>query len=149
PVVGTAAAAAGSNAHPLDAARVEEAVLAFWDAHPQGVLGARVGYFDKGDEIGDHLCIAVSVAPDHWTAFESTGQREFQGVPIRYLPADVYEQIQALPSVESVDSIAYDDDARTSAEFSFETVSETMDVLMHVGPEYSWEVLEQFLKDVQ
>lgn len=149
PVVGTAAPTATSDVRPLDAARVEEAVMVFWDARPQGVLAARVGYFDEGDEIGDRPCIAVSVALDRWAAFESTGPHEFQGAPIRYLPADADEQIQALPSVESVDSIAYDDDARTSEKFSFETVSEPMDVLIHVGPEYSWDVLEQFLKEAQ
>ena len=35
----------------------------FWDQRPEGVLAARVGYFDEGDAIGDMPCIAASVKP--------------------------------------------------------------------------------------
>ena len=133
----------------VDVARVEEALLNYWDNRPEGVLAARVGYLDEGDAIGDLPCIAASVRPSLWAAFDSGGPHSYQGVPVRYLPADVDEQIQSLPSVESVDSIAYDDDARTATRFSFAPVDEQMDVTLHVGPEYSWEVLEGFLKDAQ
>src|SRR5262249_15557777 len=72
----------------VDSERLEEAVRAFWDARPDGVIAARVGYFDDGDRIGDQPCIAVSVAPNLWAAFEATGARQFQNFPTRYLPAD-------------------------------------------------------------
>jgi hypothetical protein len=125
--------------------KVEQAVLAYWDSRPKGILAARVGYFDDGDRIGDQPCIAASVMQDQWPTFEATGQREFQGVPIRYFLADVDEQLSSHPALESVDSIAYDDDARTGAEFSFTPVNESMDITLHVGPEYSWDQLKGFL----
>jgi hypothetical protein len=113
------------------------------------VLAARVGYFDEGDWIGDRPCIAASVAPSRWPEFEETGPREFRGTPIRYLPADVDEQIAALPALEAVDTIAYDDNDRKSREFSFSPVDEEMEVMLCVGPEYSWDVLRKFLGKAQ
>jgi hypothetical protein len=133
------------NQNTLDIARVEAAVRKFWRDRPDGVVAARVGYFEEGDDIGERPCIAVSVLPKQWAAFESTGAREFQGVPLRYLPAGVDEQVAALPALEAVESIAYDDDARTSDNFSLSQVHETMHVRLHVGPEYSWDVLRAFI----
>ncbi len=127
-----------------DVALVEETVKVYWDSRPEGVLAARVGYLDDEDKIGDQPCIAASVKPDRWQEFEATAPREFRGVPISYLPAGVDEQVGAL-TLESVDSIAYDNDARTTAKFSFAPVDDVMDVTMHVGPEYSWDQLKGFL----
>jgi hypothetical protein len=79
--------------------------------------------------------------------FELGGPILYKGVPIRYLPANIDEQIQALPAVESVDSIAYDDDVRTGERFSFAPVNEPMEIILHVGPEYSWDVLQKFLNE--
>lgn len=139
------AGGAGGNGLVTDIARVEQAVKAFWNARPDGVIAVRVGYFDDGDRIGDTPCIAASVTPMKLASVDATGPREFQDVPIRYLPADVDEQVESLPSFESVDSISYDDDARTGAKFSFNPVDEAMTVDLHVGPEYSWEKLKGFL----
>jgi phosphatidylserine/phosphatidylglycerophosphate/cardiolipin synthase-like enzyme len=131
----------------VDVARVEEVLPEFWDRRPDGVLAARVGYFDDGDAIGDVPCIAASVRPSQTASFEVTGSAMYNGVPVRYVPATVEEQVQALPTYESVDSIAYDDDARAGEGFSFAQVNEPMEATLHVGPEYSWEVLEDFLKN--
>ena len=47
---------------------------------------------------------------------------------VRYLPADVDEQVAGVADARSaVDSIAYDDSARTGAGFSFAQVNEAMD----------------------
>ena len=150
---GTGAAVTGGTPPPatvvVDVARVEEVLPDYWDSKPEGVVAARVGYFDKDDEIGDVPCIAASVKPSLLSTFELGGPTLYKGVPVRYLPADVDEQVQALPIVESVDSISYDDDARTGEQFSFAPLNESMTVTMHVGPEYSWEVLEQFLNESQ
>ena len=133
----------------VDAKRVEEGVLAYWDSRPQGVVAVRFGYFDAGERIGTQPCIVVSVTPDRWALFEATGLRDLDGVPIRYQPADVDEQIGALPALEAIDSIAYDDNARTAKKFSFAPVEEEMEVAMHVGPEYSWDQLQGFLKSAE
>lgn len=131
----------------IDIERVEEVLPEFWDQRPEGVLAARVGFFDQDDAVGDVPCIAASVKPSELSNFERGGSSHFKGVPVRYLPADVDEQVEALPVFESVDKISYDDDARTDDKFSFATVNEPMEMLLHVGPEYSWEVLETFLKE--
>lgn len=131
----------------VDVARVEEVLPEFWDQRPEGVLAARVGFFDQDDAVGDVPCIAASVRPSELANFERGGPILYKGVPLLYLPADVDEQVEALPAFESVDKISYDDDARTGERFSFAPVNEPMEMILHVGPEYSWEVLETFLKE--
>jgi V8-like Glu-specific endopeptidase len=133
----------------VDLAQVEQVVLEFWDQKPAGVLAARVGFLDDADGVGDVPCIAASVKPSELSQFNVGGPAYFKGVPVRYLPADIDEQVQALPAFESVDSIAYDDDARTGERFSFAPVNETMEMTLHVGPEYSWEVLGKFLSEAE
>lgn len=130
----------------IDVERVEEVLSEFWEQRPEGVLAARVGFLDQDDAVGDVPCIAASVKPSELANFERGGPTIFKDVPVRYLPADVDEQLEALPAFESVDKISYDDEARTGEKFSFATVNEPMEMLLHVGPEYSWEVLETFLK---
>lgn len=130
-----------------DVAQVERAVLDYWDARPDGVLAVRVGYFDDGERVGDQPCIAISVFPESLPISESKAPKDFHGIPLRYIAADVDEQLQTTPLVESVESIAYDDDARAGEKFSFAAVNENMDIILHVGPEYSWDVLQKFLQD--
>jgi hypothetical protein len=128
-----------------DPAAVEAAAKAFWQQRPEGVIAVRVGFYDDGDTIGDRPYIAASALPDRLNTLAAGGQSEFHGFEIHYVPADVAEQIDALPLVESVDSIEYDDNARTGKGFSFDPVEEDMTVRVHVGPEYSWDELKRFL----
>jgi PLD-like domain/Trypsin-like peptidase domain len=145
PVSGPTLAKVSSGAATTEAADIEAAVKAFWDQRPEGVIAARVGFQDDGDAIGDTPCIAASVAATRLAEIEATGPTQFQGFDVRYIPANVAEQIDAMPAVESVDSIDYDDNARTGKAFSFEPVEESMVVRAHVGPEYSWDELKAFL----
>ena len=147
PLTPTSGATVGATVGAVDVARVEEVLPEFWNQKPEGVLAVRVGFFDTDDGIGDAPCIAASVKPSELGRFTLGGPALFRNVPIRYLPADVDEQVQALPTVESVDSIAYDDDARTGERFSFAPVNEQMDIILHVGPEYSWDVLKKFIDE--
>jgi hypothetical protein len=141
------AAIASVATDPAVAAERVEAVLPdFWAERPEGVLAARVGFFEADDLVGDVPCIAASVKPSELAGVQASAPAEYRGVPVRYLPADIDEQLQSLPSVEAVATIAYDDAARTGERFSFAAVNEPMDITLHVGPEYSWEVLESFLK---
>lgn len=130
---------------PSADADAESAVEQFWESRPEGVLAARVGFIDEGDEIGNAPCIAASVLPSRLAQVTATGPSQFLGVPVRYFPANVAEQIDARPEIESVDFIDYDDDARTGSRFSFAEVNEEMTVRAHVGPEYSWDELHAFL----
>jgi hypothetical protein len=109
------------------------------------VVAVRVGFREDNDKIGDILCIAASVPADRLAAVEATGPVQFQGFDVVYNPANVTEQIDAWPGIESVDHIDYDDDARTGKGFSFAPVDEEMTIRAHVGPEYSWDELEKFI----
>ena len=149
PQTAAAPAQTAAQAPVVDVARIEEVLPDYWDQRPEGVLAARVGYFDKEDEIGDVPCIAASVKPSELASFEQGSPALYRGVPILYVPATVEEQVQALPTFESVESIAYDDSARTGEAFSFAQVNEPMEVTLHIGPEYSWEVLQKFLEDAR
>lgn len=142
PVSGAAAAATAAT-------DPEEAARAFWSARPAGVIAARVGFLEDGKTIGDTPCIAASVPPERLADVEAAGPKEFAGVPVIYIPAEAAEQLETLVSLEGVGRIAYDDDARTADEFSFDTVNQPMDLLLHVGPEYSWETLQKFLGDAE
>ena len=128
-----------------EAGDIEAAVMSFWDQRPASVIAARVGFDDDGDMIGNTPFIAASVPAEQVEAVKATSPAQFGGFDVRYLPANVTEQIEARPEIELVDSIAYDDDARTGDEFSFEPVDEVMTVRAHVGPEFSWDELKAFL----
>jgi hypothetical protein len=141
--------APGATSAAADPAAAEAATRAFWGDRPEGVIAARVGFFDEGAAIGDRPYIAASVLADRLAEVEAGGPAEFRGFEVRYMPADVSEQIEALSLVESVDSIAYDDEARKGEGFSFEPVEEIMTVRAHVGPEYSWDELNDFLLGAQ
>jgi PLD-like domain len=109
------------------------------------VIAVRVGFHDEGEAIGDIPCIAASVLTPRLAAVEARAPKQYQGFDVRYIPANVTEQIDSRPEIESVDSIDYDDNARTGKGFAFDTVEETMTVRAHVGPEYSWDELKAFL----
>jgi hypothetical protein len=143
----SAPASGGGRVHPApaDPAQAEAAVRAFWDERPEGVIAARVGYAEADDDIGDEVFIAASVPPEELEAVASRGPQEFRGFAVRYLPANVTEQIDSEALVEAIDRISYDDSARTGEGFSFEPVEERMLVRAHVGPEYSWDELESFI----
>ncbi|MFO1168591.1 MAG: phospholipase D-like domain-containing protein [Rhodoblastus sp.] len=133
---------AASTRSPSDA---EAAARSFWDERPDGVIGVRVGYFEEGGDIGDVPYIAASAPASRIGDVSARGPAQYDGFAVRYLPANVTEQIEGLGIVESVDRISYDDDARTGKNFSFEPVEEMMTVRAHVGPEYSWDELKGFL----
>lgn len=123
----------------------EAAARKFWDERPEGVVAVRVGFDDEDGEIGEVPIVAVSVQPRRLAEVEAGGPTHLDGVTVRYFPADATEQAEATLALEAVDEIAYDDDARTGADFSFAPVEEEMTVQAHVGPEYSWDVLKEFL----
>jgi len=90
-----------------DAAAVETAVRRFWRQRPHGVVAARVGFEDDGDVIGDTPCISASVPASRLAAVAAAGPATFEGLPVRYVPASVAEQLEAWSTVESVGNIAY------------------------------------------
>lgn len=129
-----------------DPRAAEAAVAAFWDNRPNGVVAARVGFREEDDDIGDVPLIAASVPVDQLAAVQAAGPATFQGYEVRYYAADATEIIESEVALESVDSIAYDDDKRTDQGFSFAPVNENVEIRAHVGPEYSWDELKAFLE---
>ena len=73
---------AGAAAVQGQATSVEAAVEAFWAQRQDGVVAARVGYFDDNGEIGDTPCIAVSVLPRALEALRTSGPQVFQGYQV-------------------------------------------------------------------
>jgi hypothetical protein len=141
---GIAAVAAASN----NAMSAEAAVEAFWVQRQPGVVAARVGYLEQDGEIGDTPCIAVSVAPPALATLRGSGPQMFQGYQVKYTPATVEEQVEALMDLEAARAPnAYDDDARTGEEFSLRPVTEQMTVFAHVSPENGFEELSKFMSE--
>lgn len=141
---GAAQSGDGSSSR-VSLAAAEAAARDFWDQRPDGVIAVRVGFDDDGERIGNVPIIAASVPADRLAEVRASGPARFQTLEVSYYPADAAEQVAEWPTLESVDSISYDDDARTGPGFSFEPVTEAMKVLAHVGPEYSWDTLKSFL----
>jgi phosphatidylserine/phosphatidylglycerophosphate/cardiolipin synthase-like enzyme len=127
----------------------EEAVAAFWKQRPPGVIAARVGFADDGQSIGEVPLIAASVATEQLASVAASGPKSFNSLEVRYFAATAEELLNALPALESSSTVSYDDEARTGPRFAFDQVSQDMTIIAHVGPEYSWHVLEEFLSGVQ
>jgi hypothetical protein len=125
----------------------EGAVRAFWAARPEGVIAARVGFRSAAGAIGEEAYISAAAPADRLAEVADRGPKRFAGYEVRYEPANATELVDGMAITESVDSIAYDDNARTGAAFSFDQVDEQMTVRAHVGPEYSWDELRSFLSD--
>ncbi len=149
PVLGGTPSGGAFDSAPVTIPKALEAVRSFWADRPKEVVAARVGFDDAGGRVGDHPFVAASVRPDHLAAIKARGPFQIRGVPIQYFPADADEQTQAIAELESVDEISYDDENRTGDAFSFDPIDEMMDLELHVGPEYSWDVLKRFLGGAQ
>ncbi|WP_192180306.1 phospholipase D-like domain-containing protein [Mesorhizobium amorphae] len=124
---------------------VEMAAKAYWRSRPTGVVAVRVGYDETDGHVGDVPIIVASVDPRALPGFTQAPSNMF-GAAIHYEAASLLEQLDARHTLEAaVSSVAYDDDARVGEPFSFEPVGEDMEVIAHVGPEYSWATLQRFL----
>ena len=142
--------ATGISAGPAsvqpDRAAAERAVRAFWDERPDGVIAARVGFYDEGgcDRRRALHCSRRACRPARRGRSGRT-----RGVPsdstfATSRPTSMSRSKVSRSSSPSTAS-AYDDDARTGSGFSFDPVEEFMTVRAHVGPEYSWDELNGFL----
>lgn len=131
-----------ASAPPADP---EATVAAFWKERPTGIVAARLGYPEKDGGFGDIPFIAASVPAEALAGVATSGPQSFGGMEVRYFAASADELLTSTPALESSSTTAYDDDARASARFACTPVSQEMTVTAHVGPEYSWDVLEAFL----
>jgi len=127
----------------------EAVAIELWRNRPEGVTGVRVGYEETEEGISDVPFISVSAPASRLAEVEAAGPKQLGGLAVRYEAADVLEQLESEAVSEAAATISYDDDARTGEEFSFDPVNENMELLLHVGPEYSWDTLKQFLDEAE
>lgn len=131
---------------PISTEQAEALASDFWQQRPDGVVAVRLGFEEQSGEIGDQPFIAASVPADQLAAAQATAPSQFGALAVRYFAADAAELLDSMVVTETVDHVAYDNDARHGADFSLDTVTEEMVVRAHVGPEYSWDELKSFLE---
>jgi hypothetical protein len=130
------------------AAAIEAAAERLAQRRIPGVIAVRPGYVIAGGTLTDTDCIVVSAAPAKLADVRQAAPQAFEGFPVDVRPASLRDQAAAAFPIfdeAAVTSIQYDDDARTGSGFSFAFVEEPMKLTLHVGPERSWKVLEEFI----
>lgn len=153
PVAGDASGAATVGATTItqgtaQTASIDEAVRQFAAAYSgDGIIGVRSGLVIKNGEFTSTPCIHVVTQPEKLAAVRARCPGMFLGHIVDPRPAAIVEMVEAqgIVSEAAVTSIAYNDDDRTGAKFSFDPIEEKMEVLCHVGPERSWAVLSDFI----
>ncbi|HEU4832995.1 MAG TPA: phospholipase D-like domain-containing protein [Pyrinomonadaceae bacterium] len=142
-VTTTATTAAPRNideaAQQLHRAHSNEAIYSVWP-----------GFTIEQGKLTDTKCLVVSAHPERVEAVRNAVPATFGNFPVEVRPAPVSEIMEASGLItEAAASISYNDEDRTGPGFSFNWVDEQMTVVLHVGPERSWVVLSDFLKDAR
>ncbi|HEX6728763.1 MAG TPA: trypsin-like peptidase domain-containing protein, partial [Pyrinomonadaceae bacterium] len=139
----------GNDSSQLRSQDIHEAARELYRAHKvEGVYSVWAGYEIEDGRLTDNDCLVVSTHPDRIAVVRSAMPQIFQGYPVDVRPASIDEMMGSAGFLEAVvGSINYNDDGRTSDDYSFDWVDEEMTVQLHVGPERSWQVLSKFLKD--
>lgn len=120
-------------------------------SHVDGVVAVRSGALTEGGRLTATPGLIVSVHPA-WLRDPSLGiPASYGDFMVETQAASISDQLgmTGIAVAEGVSSIAYDDEARSGPDYSFNWVSESMEVKVHVGPERSWPVLKTFLAEAQ
>ncbi|MGN6187118.1 MAG: phospholipase D-like domain-containing protein [Thermoanaerobaculia bacterium] len=126
---------------------VEAAAALDREIRGNGVLKVRHGYLIAGQGLSDKPCLVVAADPSRMDEVRARVPKEFGGFPVDVRPASLRDQAEGTELAQEAGfNIAYDDDNRTGKDFSFDFVEEKMDAIVHVGPERSWVVLQEFLR---
>lgn len=144
--VGAAPAVAGGDAASNDA--IEAAATRLAQTRLPGVVSVRPGYLLRAGKLTDADCLVVAAAPARVAEVRRAMPATFENFPVDVRPASLSDQAAAAFPIfdeAAVTSILYDDAARTGPGFSFAIVEEPMKVVLHVGPERSWKILEEFI----
>ena len=150
PALTTGATQGKTSGDATPGGTVEAAAARLARTNVPGVVAVRPGYLIEGGRLTDSDCVVVSAAPARLGDVRQAMPAAFEGFPVDVRPASLSDQAAAaFPAFDeaAVPTIAYDDDARTGPGFSFAIVEEPMKLLLHVGPERSWKVLEEFITD--
>jgi phosphatidylserine/phosphatidylglycerophosphate/cardiolipin synthase-like enzyme len=140
-----------STAAAAGVAGIESAAQSLHRQHGmKGVYSVWAGYEIKEGRLTDNDCIVASADPSQLENVRRAMPESYSGYPVEVRPASIDQQMEALGILEApATSVQYNDADRTGPGFSFNWVDEEMKVLLHVGPERSWVVLSEFLKDAQ
>ena len=138
-----------SDTAPPTPGSIDEAAQMLLREHrTDGIYTVWPGFEIHDGRISDTECLVVSAHPDRVAAVRQAMPRTFANYPVEVRPASIDEQMEAVGVLEApIISVQYNDDDRTGEGFSFDWVEEEMDVLLHVGPERSWVVLSDFLRN--
>lgn len=142
---------AGAGSAPKANADTAAEDLARELADVEGVVAVRPGGIAESGRLTDAIGLIVSVHPERLRDASSRVPDRFKGLRVVVQAASIRDLLGLTEAVvaEGVSSIAYDDDARTGPDYSFNWVSEPMEVKVHVGPERGWSVLKAFLADAK
>jgi phosphatidylserine/phosphatidylglycerophosphate/cardiolipin synthase-like enzyme len=142
----TASAGAATTVAPRN---IKDAAQQLHRAHSnEAIYSVWPGYKIEQGKLSDTECLVVSAHPERVETVRRAVPATFAGYPVDVRPAPVSEMMEAAGLItEAVSTIGYNDADRTGEEFSFNWVDEEMTVVLHVGPERSWVVLSEFLKN--
>ncbi|MBT1511530.1 trypsin-like peptidase domain-containing protein [Bradyrhizobium sp. SRL28] len=135
-----------------ETAPIEDAVRRFAAAfRGDGILAVRSGLVVSNGEFTDTACVNVVTHPDKIAAVRARAPAAYLGHPVDVRTAGIVDMLGGpdLVSEAAVTSIAYNDDDRTGAKFSFGQVNEEMELTCCVGPERSWSVLSDYIANAQ
>jgi hypothetical protein len=127
---------------------IEAAPDALRKAHPAlAALADRIlpGFVARDGALGEERLIAVYAHPDRAAEARVLAPAAFAGFPVELRPTPLDWQISTGLHNEAATVIAYDDEARTGSEFSFEPIADATLLRLHVGPEESWNELSAFI----
>jgi hypothetical protein len=150
PIAGGGIAQATTTA--TETAPIEDAVRRFAAAfRGDGILAIRSGLVVRNGEFTDTACVNVVTHSDKIAAVRARVPAAYLGHPVDVRTAGIVDMLGGpdLVSEAAVTSIAYNDDDRTGANFSFGQVNEEMELTCCVGPERSWSVLSGYIANVK
>jgi V8-like Glu-specific endopeptidase len=120
------------------------------EAQGDGVYAVRPGYVVAGGRLTDQPCVVVKAEPSRIDEVRARVPAAYGAFPVEVRPASVLEMTgEEEVAEEAAIAIQYNDDDRTGPGFSFNWVEEEMTVRLSVGPEQSWPVLSDFLKNTK
>ncbi|WP_027582945.1 phospholipase D-like domain-containing protein [Bradyrhizobium sp. Ai1a-2] len=139
--------AGGGNTPAIETAPIEDAVRRLAaDFRGDGILAVRSGLVISNGEFTETPCVNVVTHPDKIGAVRARVPAAYLGHPVDVRTAGVVDMLGTdLVGEAAVTSIAYNDDDRTGANFSFGQVNEEMELTCCVGPERSWSVLSDYI----
>lgn len=148
--IGGAGALAGGDTPGANGTDVDEAARLLWQERSgNGILSVRSSFLTENGRLIDKACIEVVAHPERLAEVRARVDVDrYLGFPVLIVAATVEEQLSPLGEAavaESAATILYNDDDRTSDDFSLGPVEDEMEVTCHVGPERSWSELSRFL----